>query len=831
MARIRKILLYFLLACGVFVGILAGIVILYKDRLINQFIREANQSLNTKVKIGHTDVSWFDRFPNLSIVLTDVYIEDSHEGIYPLHTADKISFQLDLIAALRGNLIFHGLAITGSETTLKIDANGINNYTITKNAKSDTTKTLRFDLEDVKLTDARVRYIDYRVDEEYIFHAPQLRANINARGAQYGIQAEGDVTTEKVRIRKSELFTGKQFRIDSDLLYDDALRKLSINPSELRLQSSKFLVKGTYEWKNDALIDLHLEGRDTDIRTLLSFTPEKVYKRFERYRSKGDMHFSAHLKGNVGRDTSPSLSASFGFSGATIYHPESKSRIEQANMDGSFESAHVANAAEAVLVLKNINGRLNGKSFFSNLTVRNFSDPALQLDFKGVLEAGSLLDLFPVKEVSTVSGQLAADIAFTGRLAWLKDRKSSQRAQARGSIELNDIAFLYGRDKFPLRDINGTLQFNNHDLALSNVRARLGNSDFLVNGFFKNAVAFLFFPDQPIGIEADLQSRFVDLDQLFALGFSPTTTGNSKKGEYEFRISDDVNLRFNCKLGSLRYKKFKARDIRGDLLVQNSTAVSRNISLTSMGGSISVSGRVDARNRGRVNVSSVANLAGIHIDSVFYVFENFNQSFIRDAHLKGQAYADVDLRMVLNPALRLFSETLVSDIGIVIRNGELNDFEPIKKLDKYLDDEGLNRVRFSDIRNEIHIENKKIFIPQMEVLTNVTNMRISGTHTLDQQIDYRIVTPLRSYRKINLGEARSAIEDTGNGQSKLYLKIAGTTDNYRVVYDTESVRKKIGEDIKNEITELKTIFRNRGRTDEEESAPQLEEDDYFDWEN
>ncbi|HEY8510676.1 MAG TPA: AsmA-like C-terminal region-containing protein [Cyclobacteriaceae bacterium] len=830
MARIRKIFLYFLLACGVVVGILVGIVILYKERLINQFIREANHSLNTKVKIGQTDVSWFDRFPNLSIVLTDVYVEDSHDGIYPLHTADKISFQLNVLSALRGNLVIHGLAITGSETTLKIDENGVNNYTITKSAPGDTTKAIHFDLDDVRLTDARVRYVDYRVDEEYIFHASNLRANINARGAQYGIKAKGDLTTEKIRIRKSELFTGKQFTVDSDLLYDDDLRKLSISPSELEFQSSKFIVSGAYEWKNDALVDLQVEGRDTDIRTLLSFTPERVYKRFERYRSKGDMHFSAHLKGKVGRDTSPSLTASFGFAKATIYHPESRARIEQANLDGSFSSAHVANPAEAVLTLKNINGRLNDKSFFANLTVRNFSDPTLQLDFRGVLEAASLLDLYPVKDVGTLSGELTADVTFSGRLAWLKDRKSSQKAQAKGSIELNDIALMYGKEKFPLRDINGTLQFNNHDLALSNVRARLGNSDFIVNGYFKNAVAFLFFPDQPIGIEADLQSRFVDLDQLFALGFSPDT-GTSTKGEYEFRISDDVNLKFNCKLGALRYKKFKARDITGDLLVQNSTAVTRNISLTSMGGAISVAGRVDARNPGRVNVSSVAKLAGIHIDSVFYVFENFNQSFIRDTHLKGQAYADVDLRMVLNPALKLFSETLVSDIGIVIRNGELNDFEPIKKLDKYLDDEGLDRVRFSDIRNEIHIENKKIFIPQMEVLTNVTSMHISGTHTLDQQIDYRVVTPLRSYRKINLGEARAAIQDNGNGQSKLFLKIAGTTDNYRVVYDTESVRKKIGEDIKNEITELKTIFRNGGRTQEPEETPQLEEDDYFDWEN
>ena len=63
------------------------------------------------------------------------------------------------------------------------------------------------------------------------------------------------------------------------------------------------------------------------------------------------------------------------------------------------------------------------------------------------------------------------------------------------------------------------MQFNNNDLALSNVSGKLGNSDFLLNGFFKNIITFLLFENQPIGIETDLKSNFLDVDQLFALGF------------------------------------------------------------------------------------------------------------------------------------------------------------------------------------------------------------------------------------------------------------------------------------------------------------------------
>lgn len=827
MARIRKIFFYFLLAAGVFFATLTGIVFLFKDRIINQFIREANKNLSTKVKIEKTDISWFERFPNLSIVLTNVYVEDSHEGIYPLLTAEKVSFQLKVAEALRGNLLIHGLHISGSETKLKINAEGINNYTITTAPQAGNGEGVGFALENVRLTDARVRYTDMRSNEEYWFHSEKLRATIDARQDIYDIEAEGTVTTEKIRVRQTELFNGKTFRIKSDLVYNDPLRKLTINPSELRLRSSEFLVEGEYEWKDKAIIDLRAEGKDTDIQTLLSLLPESVSRSFEKYRSKGDMRFTATLKGIIERNSSPALTASFGFQEATIYHPDYRTKIEHANLEGSFASAHVADPAEAVLILKNINGRLNGQTFLSNLTVQNFSDPQVQLQFKGQLDAASLADLYPVKELTGVSGAVIADMNFSGRISWLEKRTTASKATAQGSIELNELNFAYGKERIPIREINGSLQFNNNDLALSNVRARVGRSDFLVNGFLKNAITFLLFENQSVGIEADLKSRFLDLDELFAMGFAKGE--GSAPSEYEFKISDNINLRFNCDVGSLRYKKFHAKNIAGDLHVGRQMATSRSIRLESMGGTISVSGKVDATNPKMIGVTSTAKLGGIYLDSVFYVFENFNQSFIRDTHLKGQAYADVDLRMILNPALRLFSETLVADIGVVIRNGELNDFEPIKKLDKYLDDESLNKVRFSDLRNEIHIEKKKIYIPKMEVLTNVTNLNISGTHTLDQQIDYRIVTPLRSYRKINLGEARAAIENNGTGQSKLFLKIAGTTDNYRVVYDTESVRKKISEDLKNEVTELKEIFKTKGAKQEKE--PELEEDNYFDWEN
>lgn len=822
---LKKIVLYLLLVFAVLTISLVVSVFLFKDSIIKNFIEAANQNLNTPVKIGEMDVSVFEKFPKLSVVFTDVSVEDSHEGVYPLFTAAQVSFQLNPIEVYRGTYIIKGLTITDSETNLKINAEGINNYTVLKESSGDhKNDSLVFELKNIQLTNTLVRYVDFKSDEDLIFSSAELAASIKSDNDLYTIQATGELTTKKVKIANTSLLEGKSFTVKTDLVYNDFERSLAIEPSSLTLKNSAFTVKGSYQWKNTSTVDLTVDGKNSDIQTLLSLLPEPASKKFEKYESKGNAYFSASLKGPITNKKNPALSIEFGLTNATILHPDTKSKIYDARVEGSFASSDILDQTKAALVLKNIHGTLNSDTFNANLVIQNFIDPSVVFDFNGALDAASLAGLYPIKELQEISGKLLTDISFEGQLAWLKSKTTAQKASTTGVIEMQNLNFLYGPTKLPIKNLNGLLQFNNNDLALSNVSVKAGNSDFLFNGFFKNVVTFLLFENQPIGIEADLKSNFLDIDELFTVGFS---TDDNKPHEYAFSISPNVNLSFNCDIQTLRYKRFTARKLTGDLLVKGEVAVSRNINLKTMGGDLTLSGIVDAKNHKAIDVLTTAKLNSISLDSVFYVFKNFNQNFIEDKHLKGLTTADVTFELTLSEKLKLFPETLVADISTVIKNGELNNFEPLKSLNKYLDDEGLSNLQFADLKNDIHVENKTIYIPQMEVRSNVTTLQISGTHTFDQQIDYRIITPLRNKNKVNVTEATGAVEEQG-GQLKLFLKVTGTTDDYRVQYDTEAVKKKIVSDLKKEVQELKDAFKNKGVKKKKEIELSTEE---FDWED
>lgn len=823
MKKLRRILLYLLLTIGTLLIALVVSVFLFQDRIIQEFIREANKQLNTPVKIGKIEVSTFQDFPRISIVLNDVYVEDSHPGLYPLLTADRISFQMNPLEVWAGNYTVKGLKIENSETNLKLNNSGDANYEVVKKSTGSGSSTVKFELKDVDLYNTKVHYIDIKSRQEMTFTSRQMVASVSTDNDLYTIHASGHLVTEKIQIDKTSILNGKSFEIKSDLLYDDAKKVLTINPSTLLLRKASFSVKGDYSWKNKNIINLETKGENTDIQTIISLLPEEIAKNLEKYESRGDVYFNSRLRGEIGKNKTPSFSVDFGFTDATIFHPDYKSRIEEASVQGSFANSDLKNLRQAALVLKDIKGKLNNEAFTANFIIQDFIDPEVICDFKGKMDAPSVLSFYPVESLQNVTGTLDVDLAFEGKIELLKNKATAQRVSTLGSVTLENISLDYGKEKIQLQNLNGDLQFSNNDLALSNVRGKLGNSDFLLNGFFKNIITFLLFENQPIGIETDLKSDFIDLDQIFAMSFG---NDESSAQPYTFSISRNLNLNFNCDIRSLHYKKLKGRNLKGDLLVKNEMAVTRNFSMKAMGGSIALSGIVDAQNNKAIDVVTTAKLTDLNLDSVFYVFENFKQDFIQDRHLKGQASADVSMEMVLDQHLKLFPETLIADIGATIKKGELNNFEPMKKLSRYLDDEGLSKLRFSDLKNDIHIEKKVIYIPQMDIRSNVTDLTVSGTHTFDQRIDYRIVTPLRK-KKIKDAEAQLAIEEDPRSGPKLFLKIVGTTDDYKISYDTEAVKRKIVKDFKREVQELKDAFKTKGKQKQKEV--ELEKDDYFDW--
>ena len=821
MRWLKKIFLYSVI--GV-IALIAGIsvsVYFFKDKIIQHFIAEVNKSLNTPVKVGKIEIAAWEDFPDFAINIFDIYVEDGSPNDNALFTAKKVSFIINPIEAWKGNFEIRTLRVEKSKLNAVIDTKGGNNFTIFK-SQNAATPSIEFELKNVNLIQTEIHYDNHQINQHHSLVSKKLVTSIAISNNVYSVISNGDTHINQLKINNINFFEDKDLTIASSLAIDNKEKTIKIKSAEILIGKSAFELSGSYLFKDKDLIDINASGKNTSIQTLLSFIPESLSKKLANYQSKGDIYFKTTLKGEISKTKVPSITIDFGCKDASFFHPTFKSKIEHASVQASFKSPSMKDFSEAEASFKKLTGNLNGNYFEAELTVKNFNDPTVLGNFRGEVDAASLENFYPIKNVEKLSGLIKANISIDGKLSLLKSKNTAQQVKTSGTLELNNIRLTESEQNITIKDLNGALQFNNNDLALSNVSGKVEQSDFVLNGFLKNVITFLLFENQPIGIEADLQSTFLDMDYLFKIGL-----GEVGSKDFGFSISPLLHLNFNCDIKSLNYKKFKARKIKGNLLIRNQTAISRNTHLQALGGDITINGIAGARNKKAIEISAAFNAKGIQLDSAFYVFDNFYQSFIEGKHLKGEASADVTLEATVNEKLELKPETLVADINATLKKGELNNFEPLQKLNKFLDDEGLSKLRFGDLKNDLHVENKTIYIPQMEIKSNLSTFQLSGTHTFDQHIDYHIVAPLRNKKKIDKDEAFGAIEEDGSGKTKLFIKITGTTDKYEVSLDKKELKKKIISDLKKEVKELKDAFKSKGQQKKKEI--ELQKDDYFDW--
>ncbi len=815
---LRKAVIYLLVTLLIFVSAGSISLYLYEDEIVQHLIRQANERIKTPIHVDDVELTWWANFPDVSLVFTGVLVEENKPAPGILAQVEQVDIAFSIWNLLQKDYTISNVSLRQGEVKLEIDESGRPNYNIIE--KSEAGDGIDFALQKVNLDGINFKYTDILRKLDYDLNFESTSAQVDFLNNYYLISVDGEVLTNKIAVRHESYLNDKFYRVSAKLNYSNEHRRLTIDPSQLEFQDSKFTIEGTYSIAEANEVELEITGENTSLQTILSFLPSGIQEKYSTYESQGDAHFKAQVSGMISANEVPSVHINFGISNGSIFHANSKSRIENANLTGTYNNVNLFDLKSADLNLQGIRSLLDGKEIVGDLRITNFVSPTLSLDLSGGLGMQSLVDFYPIEALQSAQGAMDFAVVFSGKLDDLKSQSGTDRVEVSGDIDLNGIDLTFKNNPVALTGLGGNLVFNGHDLALNGVSGKLGKSDFQLQGFFRNILAYLFFDDQDLGIEADLKSDLIDLDELLS-----AQNGNPKS--YTFSISPKLFLSFDCDIKSLRFRRLEARNISGELKVKDQLAVGRNIRGSAMGGDLAISGMVNARNPDAISVDSDATLRNISIDQVFYVFENFSQEWLIDENLKGRVFADVSTEMTFDDKLRFKADQFVSDIGITIHDGQLNNFEPMQKLSRYVDDADLSRLRFSELKNEIHIEDKTIFLPEMQVSSNITTINISGTHTFAQQIDYRVVVPLTMKESYDKDEIFGAIENDGTGKSKLHLKITGTTSDYKITYDVVGVKNKIVADLKKEVLELKTAFKTKGQ--KKKKTLELNEDEYFDW--
>ena len=803
-----KFLFFFFLISGLSIGLLAYF---NKDKILLAFQNKANEYLTTEVKVNKIDLDFIDQFPQISIKLNQTLIFDAIPGSTDTFlVANDIYLSLDILALVKGDYSVNQLVINDAKVKIKIDQQGNNNYSIFKNSESSGDSTFQFNLEKILLANVGIEYIDQRINNNHKLHAKKLEAALSISDKHMNIDLLGDLYSEHLGIRGETYLKQKAVSLDCNLNFTTDSRELLISPSTIKIGQSAFSVSGVYINNEHNSTDIHIEGDNTNIQTIVALLPNGVASKLSEYQSEGNVYFSGDIKGNISTTESPQINFDFGFKNASFYHPATKQSIKNASLIGKYTNGSKQTLSTSSIELKDVSGAIGSGSFSGNFTYTNFESPYLKMNLNANLDFSKILDMYPVAEIASPSGIFRAQAYFDGSLHDLKT--NTQKVKSKGSFSIQKVGFIWSPNKLKFQNLRGDFLFNNNDLGITSFSGQLGSSDFSLSRFFKNFVAYLFVDNVDLRMEAGIESNLLDLDELLSSDNTSTTnTGNS----YRFNISPKLAFDMDCHVKNLKFRQLTGdnigKNLVGDLHLKNQQISFNKIQFDLAGGHIASHGFINAQDSTNYRAHITGKVEAVQVDRFFNIFENFGQTFITEKNLSGTVAADFDTKLFFNNKLEFDSQKMLTDLHINIDNGKLMNLEPLegmgffmrtKNYDKYLKSSMLSTISFSQLKNSLHIENNKVMIPEMEIKSSSADFTIRGTHSFNNDIDYYVSVPLINYQRRSDREDHGVRKNNNTGEFYLHMQIVGTVDEFEIVIDKKETIESAKEKINNEIHNL-----------------------------
>ena len=232
-----------------------------------------------------------------------------------------------------------------------------------------------------------------------------------------------------------------------------------------------------------------------------------------------------------------------------------------------------------------------------------------------------------------------------------------------------------------------------------------------------------------------------------------------------------------------------------------------NLSFQTLNGN--AGGNVTIQESDNIKITGQTTINNIDIHEFFYSFYNFGQSFIQDENLTGDISGDISFDSKWTKQLEVIDSTILVESSVVVKNGELYDFEPMQELSDYLRVPDLKHISFSSLQNDIVIQDEKIYIPKMDIASSALNLEISGIHDFDQNISYDIkllLSELLEKRFKKKKDNEWIIEEDNGGQTPIFLNIEGNVDDFKISYAFKRAKKEMKKNRQEEKQELKSVL-------------------------
>ncbi len=748
----KRLLLWVGIPLLVLVIALLTLTVFFDEQITRRLLSVVSGKLRTELTVRKAGLSLIRRFPEASINLEDVRLKDAFGRT--LLEAREVSFRFRLFSLFGERVEVKKVVLSGGALNVCINERGRANYDIFRDDRASTSSgsELQLSLENAELKHLYVTYQNASTRQTVSVSLKSAGVAGNFAAEKFEVSSQADMTVARLQMGDRRYLVGQPLRYNAIVAVDLDRGLYDFQNVELALGGNFFDVSGFLSDKGQFTdVNLQLKGREGDISLVLALLPEPYSGYFGDFQSSGTYAFSAFVRGRMSKAQLPTVGVEAALRGGTVASEKLQSPLRNVSFRATYSAPP---SGKGTFEIADFRADFGGEPLAFHLKITDLDNPLVDFRLQGALPMKAAYGLLDNPRISGGEGVVRiTDLAVQGRYADMVSMQRIAQVSARAEVQFEEAIVVYNNT--PVQVQSGRITLEDNLLRLDTLQMTIGRSDLLWHGYAQNALPVLFADSLNtegalLEFNALLRGHFLDVRQLldfFAVpedassGSAELDSLRSEANIERQRIAERLRGVFEVSFDAFEYRKIRGQQFKGVLAFDRGT-LNYQLNVQAMQGNARVGGVAYFAQRPSLKMRVV--LESVNLQTLMEQCENFDQDVITHENLRGTLSGRVVAYAFWEESNHFLMDQLrvLADVRAV--NGELVGVKMLEEFSTFIHIEDLRRVKFAELQNYLEIKNKTLYLPVMFIQSNALNLTLSGTHTFDNDIDYRL--------KVNAGQ-------------------------------------------------------------------------------
>lgn len=296
---------------------------------------------------------------------------------------------------------------------------------------------------------------------------------------------------------------------------------------------------------------------------------------------------------------------------------------------------------------------------------------------------------------------------------------------------------------YELKAFRTSGQVTEKELKLTNFDTKIKDGDVRGSGVITDYMEYVFAGDTVRG-KFDIQSDFLNMNSILASeeyiqNIADETPQTAEPEDLEAYILDPKwDFVFDSRLAKVLYTDMDLRNLKGKLSIRQGRLLFEDTNAELLGGSMAITGGYDTSEPEKPYFDMKFALDDVSFAQAFNTFNTFKILAPVGKFIDGKINFDLIFNSVLGQDMMPDLMTINADGFVTTLQAFIKGFAPLRSIGNQLGIEAFDEFKIQDSKNWFSIKDGTVTVDNISLTKNDIRLDISGTHGLNQDMNYVI---------------------------------------------------------------------------------------------